>query len=682
MEAFKFSSDPIKSVFNIFKNKKHQFSELFKSITENPLVGVYILQDNKFKYVSEGWSIITGYSYEETVDKMETLDIIVPDDINSLQSYVNKRMSGDIKTADSQFRIIRKDGEQAYVKVFGNLINFNGKKAVAGILIDITQQHAIEQELKENARKYKSLVENSLVGVYLIQDNRFRYVNNHFCEIFGYESEEIVDILDPPLLVHDDDKDKVANNIKRRLNGESGSLKYEFKGLKKDNTTIYIQVLGTTMQYKNRAAIMGTLIDTTELKLAEDALKESEHLFQTLLNLAPYPISVTDESLRHLIVNKSYCNTFKIEEANVLGKTPHELNFLDEEKYYSNIKEMVLKSNRVDNWELALFNNDGEKKHFLYSCLKLHYKDSTLIMNTFIDVTESKITQEELARHRNNLEILVKDRTDELNKRNQELNNSNRLLLEQKKNLEITLNNLHTAQQQLIQSEKMASLGLLSAGIAHEINNPLNFIMGGSLAIENYLKENPGNNIEEAQTYLNAINEGVNRTADIVSSLNHYSRKNDMERTSCQMNNILSNCLTMLKSKIDSKTEIIKNLSPTLPDINANEGQLHQVMLNIIYNSIQAIDNHTGKIQIVTKVSDNQIIVEILDNGKGIPKEVINNVFDPFYTTKEPGEGTGLGLSISYNIIKEHNGTIKINSEPGEWTCTEIRLPVNETTNE
>ncbi len=677
MNDFKSFNKKLKAVLDCFNKNTIQYSDLFRSITENPLIGVYIVQDNQFKYVSKGWSIITGYSLEETVGKMETLDIIVPSDIKNLKTYVQKRMSGSLKTSDSRFRIIKKDGSLAHVKVYGNIINYEGKQAVAGILIDITKQIAIEDELKENAIKYKNLIENSLVGVYLMQDGKFKYANDHFCDIFGYTSDEIIDNIDPPELVHDDDKNLVRNNIKKRITRETPVLKYEFKGLKKDKSIVYVQVLGSVMQYKDRPAIMGTIMDITELKEAEDALKKSEHLFQTLLNLAPYPISVTNNNLHHRIINESFCKVFKVTEEEVIGKTPMELGLKIKESEDALIEDLMKKNGKVNNFEITLYDRDKQRKVFLYSCIRFHYNQLDLVLNTFIDITDRKAIQEELAQHRDNLELLVKDRTLELNKRNEELNNANKLLNEQKKHLVYTLNNLHNTQQQLIQSEKMASLGFLSAGIAHEINNPLNFIHGGSLAIRQYLEENPGSNYDEAQTFLDAIEEGIMRTSDIVSSLNHYSRKNDNEKSLCQINNIIDNCLIMLKSKINKQTIINKSLQEDLPLIKVNEGQLHQVLLNIINNSIQAINPNNGQIDITTKVENKNIQLEISDNGKGIPKDILNNVFDPFFTTKSPGEGTGLGLSISYNIIKEHNGTIKIDSHKGKWTKVEIYLPLN-----
>lgn len=659
-----------------FKRDRTIYSELFNSITENPLIGVYILQDNKFKYVSKGWCIITGYSSEETVGKMRTMDIVVPSDELILKEYVTKRMSGNTNTSDNRFRIIRKDGSLAHVKVYGNLIQYKSKNAVAGILIDISQQSAIESNLQENEEKYRNLVENSLVGVYLIQDNRFKYANNYFCEIFGYQPHEIINNIDPALLVHDDDKSMVAGNLEKRLTGKASLLKYEFKGLKKDDSIVYVQVLGTVMQYKGRPAVMGSLINITELKETTEALKESEHLFETLLNLAPYPISVTDKNLKHIIVNNSFCKTFKVTVDEVLNKTPNELGFIVKDEDSSMIKESMLKNKHVDNIETSLYDKKGNKKHFLYSCLEFKYKDGDLILNTFVDITEQNNIKEELSIHKENLEILVKQRTSELNVRNEELKRANKQLKDQKKDLQKTLTNLHTTQQQLIQSEKMASLGFLSAGIAHEINNPLNFIQGGSLAIEQILEESSINNKEEAKIYLNAINEGVRRTSDIVSSLNHYSRSNDKDRVSCQVNNIIHNCLTMLKSKISGSIQIIKDLDLNLPEIQANEGQLHQVFLNIINNSLQAANHELAEIKINTSADNKYVNVQVVDNGEGIPKGILKNVFDPFYTTKEPGEGTGLGLSISYNIIKEHKGSIKIDSEPGKWTKTEILLPI------
>ncbi len=651
-------------------------STVLKNLIDNPLIGFYIIQDNRFKFVNKGWCNISGYSPEEVIDKIIPIDLVIPEDRELVKNNINKRFSGELPFIDYTFRKIIKDGSIKTVKVIGNRITYKGRTAITGTLIDVSEQNKIEQKLKESEEKYRSLVENSLVGVYIIQGNSFKYANHQFCKIFGYEPKEILGKISPERMVHEDDKEFVKQNIAKRITGEENAIKYEFKGVRKDGKIINLRVLGTRMTYENNPAIMGVLIDTTELKETENALKESEHLFRLLLESAPYPISVIDDKMKHIVVNNAFCKLFKLTKEETIGKDPFELNVIPKENTFKFVEKELKTKGKVDNLEITLNIQDLEQKDFLYSCLRFKLKDEYLRLNAFIDITERNAIKNELILHKENLEKIVLQRTAQLDKSNEELKEINNQLENQKINLEKTLKNLHSTQEQLIQSEKMASLGLLSAGIAHEINNPLNFIHGGSIALENYFEEKPECSNGEIESYLKAIKEGVRRTADIVTSLNHYSRSNENNIVSCDINKIINNCLSILKSQISNKVSIKKDLKEKLPNINGNEGKLHQAFLNIIYNAIQAIQTSEGTICIASWFDDKNIFIKIVDTGIGIPKNIINNVFDPFFTTKEPGKGTGLGLSITYNIIKEHQGAITINSKENEWTEINVVFPI------
>jgi signal transduction histidine kinase len=234
---------------------------------------------------------------------------------------------------------------------------------------------------------------------------------------------------------------------------------------------------------------------------------------------------------------------------------------------------------------------------------------------------------------------------------------------------------LKNAQDQIVLSEKMASLGTLSAGIAHEINNPLNFIQGGILAIETYLWENLKEHAEVMSPMIDAINTGVKRSASIVASLNHYSRSNTNLKSDCNVNFIIDNCLTILGIQLKNRVDIKKKYTDSKYILKGNEGNLHQAFLNIISNASQSIDD-VGIIEIETNLDANLLSVRVTDNGCGIDKENLDKVFDPFFTTRNPGQGAGLGLSITYRIVKEHNGSIEIFSEVSKGTSVTVSFPI------
>ncbi len=273
--------------------------------------------------------------------------------------------------------------------------------------------------------------------------------------------------------------------------------------------------------------------------------------------------------------------------------------------------------------------------------------------------------------------------------------------------LENTRNELKNTQEQLIQSEKMASLGALVAGIAHEINNPINFINSSSIGLANnlpYLKEliklhqikNEENydlvveEIKKKEEFISLIellaffekaighiNIGVDRTTKIVKGLKSFARSDESALSRVDIHQNIENTLIILQNQIKYKIKIERDFCE-LPKIECYAGLINQVLMNILSNAIQAIEEK-GIITISTgKIDDNEIFVSINDTGNGMDKECMNRVFDPFFTTKEAGKGTGLGLSIAYKNIDKHNGKIFVESKVQEGSTFTIKLPINQ----
>ena len=288
-----------------------------------------------------------------------------------------------------------------------------------------------------------------------------------------------------------------------------------------------------------------------------------------------------------------------------------------------------------------------------------------------------------LESQKNEIEIQNKalaDSREESIQLNDELHETNTILIQQKEELSLALENLQKTQAQLIQSEKMASVGVLTAGIAHEINNPLNFISGGMEAISEIVESENISSKAEIVRLLGMIDEGIRRTADIVRSLNRFSRTNESLNEHCDIHSILDNCLIILNNQIKNRITLTRNYSDAQAMVAGNEGKLHQVFLNILTNAEQAILNQ-GTIDIQTEVNATEVVIQILDSGTGISEKYISKITDPFFTTKAPGHGTGMGLFITYQIIKEHLGTLKFDSTLGEGTRVTIVLPVQRNKN-
>ncbi|HKK59214.1 MAG TPA: ATP-binding protein [Salinivirga sp.] len=282
----------------------------------------------------------------------------------------------------------------------------------------------------------------------------------------------------------------------------------------------------------------------------------------------------------------------------------------------------------------------------------------------------------ELKQYKDHLERLVSKRTEELETTNEELKSANEELFEQREELQDTLESLKGAQNQLVQSEKMASLGILTAGVAHEINNPVNFIYSGTNAVEDYIKERFPDHMPHLNPYFDAINTGVDRTVNIVKSLGRYTRSEELPWNNFDLHEVLDDCLTMLYNKYKNRIKIHRKYSEQDLTILGNEGQIHQVFLNILVNAIDACFNE-GNINIHTRKTTGEIEIRIKDDGEGIKPGDLKHIFDPFFTTKDPGKGTGLGLSISQKIVNDHGGNIECESQLQNGTAFLIRLPLD-----
>ncbi len=272
--------------------------------------------------------------------------------------------------------------------------------------------------------------------------------------------------------------------------------------------------------------------------------------------------------------------------------------------------------------------------------------------------------------------------------------------------------NLKSSQAQLVQSEKMASLGQMVAGVAHEINTPLGYVRSNLESAQDFFGQlrdlfelyetlvatltseepDPGELEEQLQLageMSEALREvelfdsvaevfkdslyGVDQIAELVMSLKNFSRLDQAHTDNVNLNECLDSALVIAKNVIKHKA-VVKKQYAELPPLRCSPSQLNQVFLNLFTNAAQAIEGQ-GVLSIKTWVEPDWIHVSIQDSGKGMTREVMKKIFDPFYTTKPVGEGTGLGLSISYKIVQQHQGRIRVNSEPGKGTRFVISLP-------
>jgi len=386
---------------------------------------------------------------------------------------------------------------------------------------------------------------------------------------------------------------------------------------------------------------IGTLIlsrDVTERRMAAIQIKEGRDFLENIIETSVDGIFVVDKTSAIIRVNKAALDITGYDRDEVLGKTMN-IFTADGEEYHIKAREMmkiVRASGKINSYENYIKTKKGEIFPVEWSIARL--KDSK---GETIGAT-----------------IIMRD-------------------LKERKDM----------QAQLIQTGKLAAIGELAAGVAHELNNPLTGILGYSQLILEKMGKLKTDNVkpedfEKITTYQKYIEKESLRCKSIVLSLLKFSRASKFDFNNINVNSVLEDTFVFTEHHLSiNKIEFVKDLAPYELLVKGNSHQLQQVFTNIILNALKAMSNGSGKLIAKSRMAEKPgnngkwVEVEISDTGCGIPDSIINRIFEPFFTTKPPGEGTGLGLSVSYGIIKEHKGEIKVKSKDGEGTSFTISLP-------
>ena len=271
----------------------------------------------------------------------------------------------------------------------------------------------------------------------------------------------------------------------------------------------------------------------------------------------------------------------------------------------------------------------------------------------------------------------------ELYQGRRQLASANQHLRQANQDLSAAYQELKQTQTQLVQSAKMASLGELVAGVAHEINNPLAFVLSHLETVRKSLEQFRSNDVtseraeelwQRAQARLSETEAGLVRIRDLVLKLRTFSRLDEGERKAVVFAECLDSVLTILGHRFKDRIEVVTEVGP--PDtLECYPALLNQVLLNLVANSIDAIEG-PGKVAIRAGAQGQDFVITVADTGSGIPLELRDRVLEPFFTTKPVGQGTGLGLSIAYSIIKKHEGTLELSDGPGGGALATIRIPL------
>jgi PAS domain S-box-containing protein len=499
---------------------------------------------------------------------------------------------------------------------------------------DITERKRAEDSLRESENKFKDLAEKSLVGIYLIQDDVFKYINPRLAEIHGYEIEEILEKKGPLALAHPDNWGLVQNNIERRLSGKIQSIGYAFKSLTKNGDVIFVEAYGSRTTYQGRPAIVGSLIDITRRKAAEEALVQERQRFQLLAENAPFGMALVD-SRSFTYVNPKFTEMlgYTIEDLREPGQW-FRLAYPDRDYRRSIINGWLSDSGDTRPGErkprtYTTCTKDGRPREVSFIAVRVNESE---ILITCIDITEHKLLE-----------------------------------------------------AQLLQSQKMEAVGTLAGGIAHDFNNILMTILGYTSLIR------MSTDLRDPQhDKLRIIEEQVKSGTELTRQLLGFARGGKYEIKPTNLNELVTKSADMF-GRTRRELTIRMKQNNDLWVVETDRGQIEQVLLNLLVNAWQAMPGG-GYIYIET---DNVVLgakeaglhglqpgryvkVSMADTGIGMDAATQKRIFEPFFTTKEMGLGSGLGLASAYGIVKNHNGTITVDSETGRGSVFDVYLPASD----
>lgn len=650
--------------------------------------------DGKISYASPNAYTMFGVSSEAEIIGHSPLEWVVPEQRAEAREAFGKVLSGVVETG-RRFHFMRKNGETFWGESSAATLT-DGEGNITGVMLvtrDISERKRAEEALQRAEEKYRTMVERATVGFYqTTPDGKLLTANTSFARMLGYESPEdmLTSLNDIGNSFYVDPGRR--EEFIRAIQPQGSVTGFESRAYRRDGSIMWVSEevravcddQGTVIRYE------GTIADITQRKRAEELLATERNTLRTLIDSLPDRIYIKDTECRFVLNNTAHIRRLGCtRQQEVLGKTdfdfrPHDIA----SKSFADDKRVITTGKPLINKEEAVFSHTGEWEWLLTTKVPLRDKQGTVVGLVGIshDITERVRRDQE----RQLLETQLKERNAEL---------------------ERMVTDLKNMQGHLVQSEKMASLGQLVAGIAHEINNPLAFVASNLNRFKEYfddtltvLKEwqTVGKQLEanplwepqlrllksaEQQADLEFITEdfenlmrhsrdGAERIKSIVNKMRGFARTSGNEFQEANINEALEDTLTIVWNELKYKATIQKEYG-TLPPVVCNIGELKQVFVNLLVNAAHAIAEK-GVITIRTAHKGENVEIQVADTGSGIAPEHLNKIFDPFFTTKPVGKGTGLGLWICMTIIQNHHGTITVDSRVGQGTTFTVTLPVQQ----
>lgn len=480
----------------------------------------------------------------------------------------------------------------------------------------------------------RGIIDQSLAGIYLIQDGVLRYTNQEFANIFGYDSPtELINHISIFDLIAPEDRKVVAKNINFRAQGKIPEMRYSFTGIRKDGERIIVEVHGRRMELEGMPAVTGVILDITDRKRMEQSLRESEERFRTIHKASFGGIVIHDKGII-LDCNQGLSEISGYSYDELIGTNG--LKLIAPEWIEEVTRKMM--SAAEEPYEVEGIRKDGTKYPLYLQSKLIPYKGRTVRVGEFRDITEQKLAKKENV----------------------------------------------TLQAQLVQSQKMEAIGSLAGGIAHDFNNILFPISGHAEILLTDLGED-----SPLRHSINQIYSGAMRAKELVKQILTFSRQESAEVTIIKIQHIVKEALKLIRVGIPSTIEIKQNINNDCGPVKADPTQIHQIIMNLSTNASHAMRDTGGVLNVNlneiefdhtnSKMEPGKYVcLTISDSGVGIETDVVDKIFNPFFTTKKKGEGTGMGLSVVHGIVIGMGGDINVYSEPGKGTEFRVYFPAEE----
>ena len=467
--------------------------------------------------------------------------------------------------------------------------------------------------------KFRSLVEQSLMGIYIIQEGRFKYVNPKFAEVFGYAPEEIVPSMRVSDLVSPEDRPVVEENLRRRREGEVRSLRYTFTGLRKDGTRVSLDVLGSQMDYEGRPAIIGSLLDVSERRKAEEAVRRSEARFRALFEAAADAILLVDANGVVLDANPATEALVQLDRKRIVGAVL--MRFLAREDLA-----------RARAYLRAMFNGEPREEPFEAS-LPLPSG-----LKRFLAVRSQLVSEPGSEPY---AEMIVRDMTEQ-----------------------------RDMQRRLLASERLASVGQMAAYIAHEINTPLANISLLAAASKRRTRD------AEVLKRLDKIDVQRRQAATIIADLLGFAKHRGIQPMDVDLRSVLTAAADQMDPYRSKAVDLVLDLGEDEVPARVDPLQMQEVFMNLLRNGLEA--TKTGSVTVHLESRPGYRIDKVADTGDGIPPAIQERIFQPFVTAKPHKGGTGLGLALCRNIVMAHGGEIHFTTAERQGTVFTVVLPQEE----